>query len=172
MTIAICKMQLILLTLLLVTVCDALGDKERIQTLENEVSDLKAAFLKQEKLVSVLADKCNERSNRFVMDESPVIAFTGAVAPEFVPNMHHGETVKFETTVTNFGDGYNNQTGVFVVPTSGLYMFSCSILDEHHSVNGLAMVHAEIVKGTKVLGRVFAHAEVDQYRDQGANTVF
>lgn len=33
------------------------------------------------------------------------------------------------------------------------------------------MVHAEIVKNHEVLARVFAHAESNLYRDQGANTV-
>lgn len=33
------------------------------------------------------------------------------------------------------------------------------------------MVHAEIVKNHDVLARVFAHAERDMYRDQGANTI-
>jgi len=83
---------------------------------------------------------------------------------------------RFETTITNLGGGYNNQTGVFTAPVNGVYMFSCSLLDHwsgHNAtaLNGKTMLHADIVQNNRVLGRVFAHGE-DTHRDQGANTVF
>lgn len=56
---------------------------------------------------------------------------------------------------------------------TGIYVFSCSLLDHQARADGTgAMLHAEIVQGQKVLGRIFAHAESTIYRDQGAQTVF
>lgn len=55
---------------------------------------------------------------------------------------------------------------------SGLYLITCSVLDHVRTDNkGGVMVHAEIVRNQDILARVFAHAEQDLYRDQGANTV-
>ena len=110
------------------------------------------------------------RGERFVLDsmEGPV-AFTAGINPLYVDNMDPKQTIIFETTITDIGGGYNNSTGIFIAPRPGVYAFSCSLLD--HYQNGL-MLHAEIVKdNASVLGRVFAHAEQDQYRDQGAQTV-
>ena len=77
----------------------------------------------------------------------------------------------FESTITNYGNGYANDTGVFKAPLSGIYLFSCSVFDALGTTNhGSVKVHAEIVKNNYTLARVFAHAE-DQYRDQGAQTI-
>jgi hypothetical protein len=102
-------------------------------------------------------------------DEGPV-AFTAAIKPLLVDHVKHMDTIKFETVITDIGGGYNNQTGVFVAPQTGIYMFSCSLMD-HVAPSGV-MLHAEIVHNQRVLGRIFAHAEGTTYRDQGAQTVF
>lgn len=100
-------------------------------------------------------------------NEGPV-AFTAGIVP--ISHLKTNDIIKFETMITDIGGGYNNQTGVFVAPASGIYMFSCSLLDdlEEHG----ATVHAEIVHGQRILARIFAHAEARNYRDQGAQTVF
>jgi hypothetical protein len=36
-------------------------------------------------------------------------------------------TIVFDHVITNLGDGYDNTTGVFTVPTTGLYIFSWTI---------------------------------------------
>ncbi|XP_053393005.1 complement C1q-like protein 4 [Mercenaria mercenaria] len=113
-----------------------------------------------------------KRQSRFVLDsgEGPV-AFTAAISPKAVDHVGANATITFETVITNIGGGYNNITGVFVAPLSGLYMFSCSLLDAVEGKHGTDKLHAEIVQNDKVLARVFAHAD-NHNRDQGAQTIF
>lgn len=99
------------------------------------------------------------------------MAFTAAVKKHFLNHMQTGDRIVFETVISNYGDGYQNSTGIFTVPLHGLYMFSCSVLDQMASdAHGSVKLHAEIVQNNVTLARVFAHAQ-DNYRDQGAQTI-
>lgn len=104
------------------------------------------------------------------------MAFTAAIKSYTLDHVKANATIVFEKTITSSGSGYNNLTGVFVAPMSGLYSFSCSLLDHtgEHNVpsddHGQANLHAEIVQNGKVLGRIFAHAE-ENHRDQGSVSV-
>ncbi|KAL4238061.1 C1q and tumor necrosis factor protein 4 [Mactra antiquata] len=142
--------------------------------LENEISELRSQGTK----CQMNDDDTNniidsQRSKRFLMDITEgAVAFTAAISPIEIDHVKPLEIIKFDTTITDIGGGYNNQTGVFVAPISGIYAFSCSLLDHvgtHGGPNG-AMVHAEIIHNQRLLGRIFAHAETT-YRDQGAQTV-
>lgn len=108
--------------------------------------------------------------NKRDVTEGPV-AFTAAIKHKVVDHVQSGQAVIFDTVITNFADGYNNATGVFNVPLTGIYMFQCSLLDHWGSDHGSVMLHALIVKNGQKLVKVFAHAE-ENYRDQGSNTVF
>lgn len=110
-----------------------------------------------------------QSAKRFVMNNEGPIAFTVGISPWSVNHLKHHDTITFETTITDIGGGYNNQSGVFVAPVSGIYLFSCSLMDDLEE-HGL-MLHAEIVHNQRVLGRIFAHAEPNNHRDQGAQTV-
>ncbi|XP_045187958.2 complement C1q-like protein 3 isoform X2 [Mercenaria mercenaria] len=153
----------------------------RIEYLERKDAEKDAIIAEQQKEIESVKAICsgsktdqekllNEPSERrrFVLNEGPV-AFTAAITPYVVDHLKSQEIVKFETIITSIGGGYNNQSGVFVVPVSGIYMISCSLLDDDRT--GL-MVHGEIVQDHRVLGRVFAHTESRSYRDQGTQTVF
>lgn len=102
--------------------------------------------------------------------EGPV-AFTAAIKPRAVDHVHVNSPMIFETVLTNFANGYDNTTGTFTVPLTGIYLFSCSVLDHmSNDGHGSTMLHAEMVKNGVVMARVFAHAN-SVYRDQGAQTV-
>ncbi|XP_045157709.2 complement C1q-like protein 3 [Mercenaria mercenaria] len=117
-----------------------------------------------------IESKALQPVKRFVMNNESPVAFTAGISPRSVDHLKHQDTIKFETVITDISGGYNNQSGVFVAPVSGIYMFSCSLMDDLEE-HGL-MLHAEIVQNQRVLGRIFAHAEANNHRDQGAQTVF
>lgn len=112
-----------------------------------------------------------ESNKRFVLDSEGPVAFSAVVAPTVIEHTKPNTAIKFETILAEYGGGYNNDTGIFVAPRTGLYFLSCSMLDHMSSGNhGKVMVHGEIMRNHVVLARVFAHA-ASSYRDQGANTI-
>lgn len=54
------------------------------------------------------------------MESEGPVAFSSVMEPVAA---HHNnqEIIRFETVLTNFGGGYNNDTGIFVAPVSGRY---------------------------------------------------
>ncbi|XP_060580550.1 complement C1q-like protein 4 [Ruditapes philippinarum] len=181
----------IILTLASFTYCYAVLDSEtfqntvldKLETLDNKIALQKVVIDNQQSILhSLLTGSFQayderkvdgiDRKERFLLDgnEGPV-AFTAAINARVVEHVGLNETVKFDTVITNVGNGFDNTTGVFTAPLPGIYMFSCSLLDHMDGVHGNVKLHAEIVQNDKVIGRVFAHAG-DNYRDQGAQTVF
>lgn len=110
---------------------------------------------------------------RFLVDEGPV-AFTAAIAPLSLDHVNSQEIIRFETTITDIGGAYNNKSGVFVVPISGIYLITSAICDhwaaDQVAIHGDVNVHGEIVHNSKIVGRIYARAE-DGRRDQGSTTV-
>ena len=51
-------------------------------------------------------------------------------------NISHAETVVYDKVFTNIGGGYNNNTGIFNVPTAGIYAFQVRCSDIHISTKG------------------------------------
>ncbi|XP_053392936.1 uncharacterized protein LOC123545710 [Mercenaria mercenaria] len=131
-------------------------------------AELREASRMNHKLTSLKAFK---PAKRFVLNNEGPVAFTAAILPLVIDHLKTNDIVKFETVITDIGGGYNNQSGVFVAPVTGIYMFSCSLMEHYEMVSSGVMVNAEIVQSQRVLGRIFA-AEPGSYHDQGAQTVF
>lgn len=66
--------------------------------------------------------------------------------------MHH--ILKYDMIPLNKGNGYNAFDGIFIVPTSGTYVFKWSIMcDVHGSLYTELMRNAEII-GTRIADSV------------------
>ena len=108
---------------------------------------------------------------RFLLDTGGPVAFSSVLTPLVVEHAHDNDVVICDRELINYGGAYHNDTGVFVAPLSGIYLFTSSILDHWQKGNhGDVLIHGEIVKNNHTLVRVYARAEYG-YRDQGANTV-
>ena len=59
-------------------------------------------------------------------DEKPPVAFSAYYSHDFT-SLRKGSTFIYDTVLTNLGHGYNETTGVFTVPTSGLYAFTWTL---------------------------------------------
>ena len=64
-----------------------------------------------------------QRSRRQPIERVAFYAIMSHDEPD--PGKHH--TIVFDTIQTNVGNGYNNYSGIFTVPVSGVYSFSWSI---------------------------------------------
>lgn len=76
------------------------------------------------------------------------------------------QNLVFDSVVTNVGNGYNANTGIFVTPVSGVYVFSVTLMADPNHYD-----RYQIMKnGSKLLGNLLAHAPVGAY-DTTAQTV-
>jgi len=60
--------------------------------------------------------------------DNPAVAFTAIVSPPLLSLLAAGETVVFDTVVTNVGDAYRNTTGLFRAPIQGVYVFNFALM--------------------------------------------
>jgi len=77
-----------------------------------------------------------------------VVAFNAHTVVDTSPAKDH--VYVFSQTVFNHGDGYNNVTGVFTAPVSGIYMFTvhlCSLPNKYPHIAFVKTGGSEIVKG-------------------------
>lgn len=70
-----------------------------------------------------------------------------------LPSPGANQIIKFDHVMVNIGNGYHNNTGVFIVPTSGVYVFSWSIRLKGGSVHS-----AELVVNNETHGKVYLDA--------------
>jgi hypothetical protein len=52
-------------------------------------------------------------------------------------------TIIFDHVITNIGDGYDNTTGVFTVPTTGLYVFPWTIETYGQLTEGALLINGK-----------------------------
>ncbi|VDH92408.1 Hypothetical predicted protein [Mytilus galloprovincialis] len=64
------------------------------------------------------------------------------------PGPHH--TLIFNQVVSNIGNGYNQYTGIFTAPSTGVYVFSYTIMPDSG-----AYIPVEIIKNAGVIGSSF-----------------
>ncbi|XP_061166799.1 uncharacterized protein LOC133175705 [Saccostrea echinata] len=71
----------------------------------------------------------------------------------------------FDTVKTNFGNSFHHNTGVFIVPTSGLYVFTWTIREHNGSHHSVALVI-----NNEEYGAVYQNSRPGDY-DQCSTTV-
>ncbi|XP_062575829.1 complement C1q tumor necrosis factor-related protein 3-like [Saccostrea cucullata] len=75
---------------------------------------------------------------------SPAIGFSVQLSRD--THLGHGQAIRYDKIITNYGNSYNKWTGHFVAPKKGLYLFSCSIMAYNDET-----IHIQMVKnGIKV----------------------
>ncbi|XP_041349263.1 complement C1q-like protein 4 [Gigantopelta aegis] len=90
--------------------------KYRIQSLETSKHDLE---IKVQSLEAQLKTK---------EDRTPLIAFRAGFAQDPVPvKFHNGQIIIFDKVYRNDGNSYNEHSGMFHAPVSGLYSFTVQI---------------------------------------------
>ena len=60
--------------------------------------------------------------------QKTVVAFTAKVAPPDLTGLGAGQTIVFDEVITNVGNGYDNLTGIFTAPVSGVYVFDMALM--------------------------------------------
>ncbi|BFZ19649.1 hypothetical protein BsWGS_22688 [Bradybaena similaris] len=63
--------------------------------------------------------------------QTTAIAFTASLVEN--TKVAAGQTVRYNNTITNIGNGYDTNTGIFTAPLAGLYGFQLSVLTQKSS---------------------------------------
>ena len=100
----------------------------------------------------------------FVFFKTCHIATTGIIAfyaymshNEVRPGPHH--TIIFDVPITNVGNGYNHFSGIFSVPSSGVYVFSWTIADSPQG-----FIFSELIVNSDVIGGILTQTLTDDDR--------
>ena len=67
---------------------------------------------------------------------------------------------------TDSGDGYNNQDGLYVVPVTGVYVFTYTVYVDQHN-----QIHAELVINGQVKNSLFADYDSSGNEDNSATAI-
>ncbi|KAH3847428.1 heavy metal-binding protein HIP-like [Dreissena polymorpha] len=100
-------------------------------------------------------------NRRFVAEEP--VAFSAVKTAEQA-NLGPDQTITFETVLFNGGGGYHPNTGYFIAPQSGVYMFSTSVLHRSQTLP----FYGELTHNGKPVARIHADGGI---WDSGSQTV-
>ncbi|VDI67487.1 Hypothetical predicted protein [Mytilus galloprovincialis] len=98
-------------------------------------------------------------------DSSPIIAFHAYLSKtETDPGHHH--TIIFDSILANSGNGYNNHTGAFIAPETGLYAFAFSVV-----VVAGSRMPVQLVVNSNIVGATTADSVTDTPHAAAASVV-
>ena len=91
------------------------------------------------------------------------MAFYAYISKDFT-HIGNGHVFVFDTVVTNSGNAYNNYSGIFTAPSSGLYAFSYSVAVGGHHMSGdhdtqYGEVSVRLVRNASTCGAILADTE-------------
>ena len=89
--------------------------------------------------------------------EEKHVAFYAYMTTSMVnPGSH--QILKFDHVMTNIGHGYHNNTGVFIAPTSGVYVFSWTIRTSAGAIHSV-----EFIVNNEIYGSLYR--DTNSYND-------
>lgn len=97
-----------------------------------------------------------------IVHETP-IAFYAYISHDFT-HVGNDHVFIYDTVVTNSGHAYNNYSGIFTAPSSGLYAFAYSIAVAGHHISGdhdsnLGEISVRLVRNASPVGSIAADTE-------------
>ncbi|KAL3864016.1 hypothetical protein ACJMK2_005728 [Sinanodonta woodiana] len=109
--------------LLLFVILAVINGNDEVETLRKEVQHLTSIVLSLQNQVVDLQSQ-QKRETRAI---SPEYGFM-AMLSNHVGGLHLNQPIVFDKVITNIGDAYNNQNGMFTCIVPGTYLFTFSIM--------------------------------------------
>ncbi|KAL4225595.1 hypothetical protein ACF0H5_016283 [Mactra antiquata] len=122
------------------------GLKEENQRLVEEMSALKAQVEHMQYHSTIQNDSIREKRQAI---ES--VAFTAGVIDFDLKNLGAHQTIIFDHAITNIGNAYHTNTGIFTAPVHGVYSFILTFM----VVPGKS-AYLEIIAGTRNVNDIYA----------------
>lgn len=139
-------------------------DEGKLNALIKRIESVESENLKLRTEVGLLQQKLQHSLQRR-QERPPVIGFTAYIS-QHLSSLGQQHTVVFDKTQSNFGNGYDNITGYFVAPETGVYVFFANIMSED-STTGLDYIETEIVKNGNQIAEMYSGAQ--QAYDSSSN---
>jgi hypothetical protein len=88
--------------------------------------------------------------------------------------MNSGHIFKYDVVITNNGEGYDNTTGIFISPTSGVFAFCWTVVASGVHLKGSSGSYGEISTHILHNGRIVGtiNADTEKKYDDAASTGF
>ncbi|XP_045169963.2 complement C1q tumor necrosis factor-related protein 3-like [Mercenaria mercenaria] len=131
--------------------------RKALDSLLHRVENVEEENLKLKREVDLLRHQQKNGHSVFRrQEERPAIGFTAFISSHLT-SLGNQNTILFDKTKSNFGNGFDNVTGYFVAPESGVYVFFANIMSEVSS--GLSYIETEIVKNGDQLAEMYSGAK-------------
>uniref|UniRef100_A0A194AND2 C1q domain-containing protein n=1 Tax=Pinctada fucata TaxID=50426 RepID=A0A194AND2_PINFU len=148
---------------------------ERLDRLESEVHELKQENkLLRYEITTLKSDSHNgdnrtavrsKDKKRLIGDDT--VAFYAVLTSTFDKNIGPHHVFIYDHIESNFGGGYNSNTGIFTAPKFGVFAFLWTIAAEGTTGSGdYGEVETELIVNAKKRGYAFADTEVSWDDDQ------
>eukprot|EP00066_Takifugu_rubripes_P028088 XP_011617354.1 PREDICTED: cerebellin-2-like [Takifugu rubripes] len=113
---------------------------DEVDRLKKDNKDLKTRLEATEAQIAVLIQRCNT--------DLPKIAFSASLSNsgEIYQGPSTNKTLIYKRVFSNTGGGYDQHTGIFTAPVSGLYYFSFSTYGYNTHVTGAILVKNGILQ--------------------------
>lgn len=121
---------------------------ETLQSLDKERNSLKQDYQEmKERDEADMLRYAKEVENPKESAKRPTIIFQSKGLNNL--SLSAGETLVFQTTMLNEGNGYNNSTGVFTAPAAGVYLFTIQLcaVSGHNTYYYIMAENKEIKRG-------------------------
>nr|QCO31675.1 C1q [Sinonovacula constricta] len=126
--------------------------------LEEKVALLEDTVMKQQSLM-----KKQQRDYRAFGGLNSGVAFS-AILQHNLDNLGDEQTLIFDDVLVNDGQGYNRQTGAFIAPTQGVYMFVFFIGQRGHN-----QIFVHLTKNGQAIVEAGSEGLNDSHDTQGGN---
>uniref|UniRef100_A0AAY4DVU8 C1q domain-containing protein n=1 Tax=Denticeps clupeoides TaxID=299321 RepID=A0AAY4DVU8_9TELE len=107
------------------------------------------------KLLSILSNWCN----KVAFSASLVTTNEGQIGP-----FNTGKTLVYKNIITNIGQAYNLNTGIFTAPVRGVYLFSLFVL----GVAGADATGVDLYRNGEFVVPAYAHLSGQHYVNPSA----
>ncbi|XP_060602878.1 complement C1q tumor necrosis factor-related protein 3-like [Ruditapes philippinarum] len=138
---------------------------DALEKLKTERSEFNKDLMKKEGDIEVLKAKMDEELKRMKVKTeetinnyskevqkiqdltfTPIVAFKADTVTD--KSLENNKVFVYSNIIINIGDAYNKDTGVFVAPVSGLYLFTAQVC-----INGNMKVYAGIVVNGRLISK-------------------
>jgi len=86
----------------------------------------------------ILLAESQTRASRHA--QTPLVAFSASLS-NHLTSLGTGQNLRFDTVITNVGNGYSPIQGTFTAPVAGMYVFSTTLLSHANHNDHFQLVH-------------------------------